>query len=429
MKLLYSPVIFAILLVITLASGCKKTPQPQCIITNPNNLESFAIGDTITVTAEILSYNEFIWSISLHVNNELKSTDFQPPYSFKLPTNDYLSGEYNLKVIVDKVSEISLSDEITIKLQALLPEARFLHITHDIHTPVTYHFYDNSTNIPTSWLWDFGDGTTSTKQNPFHTYNSPGSYSVSFTASNEAGTATIHEPYLIKTWSHCPETPAVIDIFDNQYPTVKIGDQCWMQENLRTPMYPNGEWIPYVNDSSEWAALSSADPAICIYDFPHGEQYGILYNYRAATADNWQNDNEEGQGICPDGWRLPTSEDYLIMQNYLLQQGYNWDRSTERNKLAISMASEEDWQHSIGEGTPGYLSESNNTSGFDMLPSGSRTSVAAFNNQFLYADLWTASLSGNDSLVHTIQIQYNKQELMNQTTKMCYGLPVRCIKR
>lgn len=50
-----------------------------------------------------------------------------------------------------------------------------------------FQFLDNSQNQPTSWYWDFGDGNTSTQQNPTHTYAQPGTYSVQLTASNSAG--------------------------------------------------------------------------------------------------------------------------------------------------------------------------------------------------------------------------------------------------
>ena len=52
-------------------------------------------------------------------------------------------------------------------------------------------FIDNSTGSPTSWLWDFGDGSTSTIQNPTHTYAGDGGYIVDLTATNAAGSHTI----------------------------------------------------------------------------------------------------------------------------------------------------------------------------------------------------------------------------------------------
>jgi len=51
----------------------------------------------------------------------------------------------------------------------------------------TINFYDASTNSPISWLWDFGDGNTSTQQNPIHTYTSSGTYTVSLLVTNTFG--------------------------------------------------------------------------------------------------------------------------------------------------------------------------------------------------------------------------------------------------
>ena len=53
--------------------------------------------------------------------------------------------------------------------------------------PLAVQFTDLSTNAPTSWAWDFGDGGSSTAQNPSHTYNADGSYTVSLTATNGQG--------------------------------------------------------------------------------------------------------------------------------------------------------------------------------------------------------------------------------------------------
>jgi len=53
--------------------------------------------------------------------------------------------------------------------------------------PLAVSFTDASTGSPTSWSWDFGDSTTSTAQNPSHTYNGAGNYTVTLTATNASG--------------------------------------------------------------------------------------------------------------------------------------------------------------------------------------------------------------------------------------------------
>ena len=49
------------------------------------------------------------------------------------------------------------------------------------------NFSDSSTGGPTSWAWDFGDGTGSTDRNASHKYAAPGRYTVTLTVSNENG--------------------------------------------------------------------------------------------------------------------------------------------------------------------------------------------------------------------------------------------------
>lgn len=56
--------------------------------------------------------------------------------------------------------------------------------------PLTVAFRDLSTGVPTSWTWDFGDGASSSAQNPTHTFDALGSYTVSLTAHNRHGSDT-----------------------------------------------------------------------------------------------------------------------------------------------------------------------------------------------------------------------------------------------
>ncbi len=56
--------------------------------------------------------------------------------------------------------------------------------------PMSVYFTDLSSNVPTSWSWDFGDNSISFAQNPTHTYNNPGNYTVSLTVTNADGSDT-----------------------------------------------------------------------------------------------------------------------------------------------------------------------------------------------------------------------------------------------
>jgi len=59
------------------------------------------------------------------------------------------------------------------------------------------NFIDLSSNNPSSWLWDFGDGNTSTQQNPTHSYQNQGIYTVSLQVTNTLGTDNISQTNFI----------------------------------------------------------------------------------------------------------------------------------------------------------------------------------------------------------------------------------------
>lgn len=56
--------------------------------------------------------------------------------------------------------------------------------------PLPVRFTDTSSGVPEKWKWTFGDGTTSTDENPLHTYTTEGRFSVSLTVENEYGANT-----------------------------------------------------------------------------------------------------------------------------------------------------------------------------------------------------------------------------------------------
>lgn len=70
-------------------------------------------------------------------------------------------------------------------------------ITIEEKDPFTATFTDTSDANPTKWLWDFGDGSTSTEQNPTHTYKAAGTYDVTLTVWNDLGSDTITHQYVV----------------------------------------------------------------------------------------------------------------------------------------------------------------------------------------------------------------------------------------
>lgn len=79
---------------------------------------------------------------------------------------------------------------ITVAAATPAPVAEFAFAPSSPMAGQTVSFSDASTGSPTSWAWSFGDGGTSTAQNPTHAFATPGTFSVALTATNAGGSNT-----------------------------------------------------------------------------------------------------------------------------------------------------------------------------------------------------------------------------------------------
>jgi PKD repeat protein len=85
---------------------------------------------------------------------------------------------------------VTRAGEIVVGSVSAVPVAAFISTVESGNAPLIVQFVDSSTNTPTSWVWSFGDGNTSTTQNPSHTYVTEGVYTVTLTATNSGGSDT-----------------------------------------------------------------------------------------------------------------------------------------------------------------------------------------------------------------------------------------------
>ena len=149
----------------------------------------------------------------------------------------------------------------------------------------------------------------------------------------------------------CPTSPTVTDYSGNVYPTVRIGNQCWMRENMRCLASSVGSITGptsavSLNYSSSYARYAYPNITSTTY-----AQYGRLYNYVAASQ------------ICPQGWRLPSSADWNELRTYV-QASYG---STYAKALSFT----EGWEtRPSGSTTVGSDQQNNNKSGFAAKPAG-----------------------------------------------------------
>ncbi|KMQ49610.1 hypothetical protein CHISP_3482 [Chitinispirillum alkaliphilum] len=203
--------------------------------------------------------------------------------------------------------------------------------------------------------------------------------------SAEVNLAAVFE--VVRSWIVTGDT--LTDPDGNVYTTVTIGNQVWTVQNLRTTEYADGTPIPHVTDGSEWGNLST--PAYCWYNNDPEQGYGTLYNW-------WVVDPANPNSIAPEGWRVPTDEDWDVLRNYLIANGYSWDETTTGNNIGKALASSGgEWFQSGTTGSVGNDQGSNNSSGFSALPGGYRDGDGYFNNGGSVGHWWSATESDASS--------------------------------
>lgn len=214
-------------------------------------------------------------------------------------------------------------------------------------------------------------------------------------------------------------TTTVKDLDGNIYPTVTIGSQIWMKENLKTTKYSDDSNIQNVTDNTTWISLNSG--AYC--DFSNNPSnsvtYGRLYNWHAVNTGK----------LCPSGWHVPGDADWTNLVNYLVGNGYNYDGTGSGNKIAKSLADPVLWNASTTAGAIGntdYSSYRNKTN-FSALPAGSRDFDGSFNSLGSYCTWWS-STEKDATDGWTRFLYYDGSSLTRNGAMKIYGVSVRCIR-
>ena len=212
----------------------------------------------------------------------------------------------------------------------------------------------------------------------------------------------------------CPGIPTVS--YEGQvYNTVQIFSQCWLKENLNV-----GAMIPGTQDMSENGIIEKYcydnEPDSCI-------KYGGLYQWN----EMMQYSNQIGsQGICPDGWHIPTDEEWKVLEGAADSQfdigEMQWDASHKRGYDAgKALKSTTDW-YNAGNGINLY--------GLSCLPAGYRS----FDGNFQYVrdyGCWYTSNGTNATTAWRREMCYYYSQVYrhNYTTGGTDdGFSVRCIK-
>ncbi len=174
----------------------------------------------------------------------------------------------------------------------------------------------------------------------------------------------------------------VSDFDGNLYNTVQIGNQCWTSENIRAERGVTGDWI--VRD------CYNDDPLMC-------ETYGGLYDWRGANA------------VCPEGWYLPSDEDFMELEEFL---------GMEREDLDFH-----GWRYS---GDVGDKIKLGKESGFDAIMAGYSEPDGTFKVLGNHAFFWTSTSYGDFSWRRYISLY--ESGIVRNVKERQFGFSVRCTK-
>lgn len=198
-----------------------------------------------------------------------------------------------------------------------------------------------------------------------------------------------------------------IDSRDGQsYATTQIGDQCWMAENLSVgvkidgtiEMIDNGIIEKYCYDNSNCATYGG------LYQWDEIMQYSTI---------------EGSQGICPDGWHLPSNEDWCILEDYadsgeiICPGGLGTGTDAGTNLKSFT-----GWYSSVG---------GNDIYGYNVLPGGRRQTNGLSAGLSNTGYFWS-STSDNDTTATHIRLTYSVSQIVANLKTKTEGLSVRCLK-
>jgi uncharacterized protein (TIGR02145 family) len=197
----------------------------------------------------------------------------------------------------------------------------------------------------------------------------------------------------------------ISDIDGNFYKTVKIGNQLWMAENLKTTKYNNGSTIPDVIDNTAWATLTAG--AYCDYGniVSNSATYGRLYNWYVVAPTNLKN-------VCPTGWHVPSDGEWTTLTTYLggdLVAG---------NKLKET-------------GTAHWASPNTgatNETGFTALPGGHRNSDGSFGNTTGTIGFWWSFTEYDASTALVRYLSFDNGFVSKDNYYKNVGFSVRCLR-
>lgn len=172
-----------VILLVSLLTSCSEDPA------GPNGNFTYKIDtiNTLKVSFEASGYGDTVlWDFG----DGGTSTSLRPVHTFPM------GGDYNVKltIMLNNVDATKVIDKVVSVIATPVPSFDYSS------SALTLTFYNTSLQS-TTYEWDFGDGETSTEENPVHTYANSGAYTVTLNATNDDGTITKTVMQTVVAWS------------------------------------------------------------------------------------------------------------------------------------------------------------------------------------------------------------------------------------
>ncbi len=221
----------------------------------------------------------------------------------------------------------------------------------------------------------------------------------------------------------CPGHHTLTDVEGNTYNTVWIGNQCWMKENLRTRKYADSTPIPLGTTTS-----STTDYRYYPYgDSANVDTYGYLYNWTATMHGSGASSSNPShvQGICPEGWHMPSTNEWSQLTNYL-RNNSEFTCGGSSNNVAKALAATTGWNTTSTSCAVGNTPDDNNLSGFSALPAGAYMGTSGYGTTGANANFWSTT-ERTATTSSRWNVNANSSMFSGSYYEKYYAFSVRCV--
>lgn len=348
---------------------------------------------TVTPNTNVTGYSDQTTPVDAPISQNLTNTSnaLQTVVYNVTPVTDGCDGEtFTISVDVEPTPVLTLNCPADVNKQLNFGECEAEVTPTELGEPTWTH----------SLGWT---AITITNDAPADNMYPEGDNIVTWTMEDECGNKATCQQHVIVTFPPCPDA---VDKDGNVYHSVHIDCDCWTVRNLESLTYPDYA----TNHTTTHPNAGAAIPGVYNYtspEYPNTNEnvtnFGRLYDWPSVVNGGALNDYGHVQGICPDGWYVPTAAQYDALNAH----------------GADALKDSRFWLDGGGS----------NTTGFSSLPGGYYDgSIQRYLNLMGEDYYWSTTLEGGVPTPSAYSMRYNCESLIDADVREGLGYSVRCVK-